>query len=320
MTFVLGSTPPTNCAKRAGYYDDDNGLYVEWTSGGVRFVRRSNTSGSVVNTSYEQSAWNVDKLDGTGASGITLDLTMGQIFWLDFQFLGVGIVRFGFEINGVPYLCHQINHANLTATQPYMATANLPVRYELVNTGTASATATMACICAKVDSEGGFEPAGIQYSASRGVVAKSTTTTLLPLVSIRPGPTFGGITNRGWVLPQSVELFGISSPNVVNLYYQIIWNATLTGASWTAVNTNAMGQYDVTATAVSLGSGAVIEDGYSVTNANKGGLGAALAATFSGRPLVNSFDGTTPDTLTLAARTISGTADLYGTITWYGLW
>lgn len=320
LTFVLGSTPPTNCAKRAGYFDDDNGLYVEWTSTGVRFVRRSNVSGSVVNTPFEQASWNVDPLNGLGPSGITLDLTMGQIFWLDFQFLGVGTVRFGFEINGVQYLCHQVNHANLTATQPYMATANLPVRYEIVNTGTASGTATMGCICAKVDSEGGFEPVGIQYSASNGVTAKSTTTTLIPLLSIRPGPTFGGITNRGWIMPQSAEIFGVSSPNALNVYYQIILNATLTGASWTAVNTNAMGQYDITASAVALGTGVVIEEGYTVTNANKGGIGAAFSTVFSSRPLVNSFDGTTPDTLTIAARTITGTADLYANIAWHGLW
>lgn len=320
MTFVLGATPPTNCAKRVGYFDDNNGLYLEWTSTGIRFVRRSNVSGSVVNTSYEQADWNVDPLNGLGPSALTLDLTKGQILLIDFQFLGVGIVRFGFEINGLPYVCMQINHANLTANQPYIATANLPVRYELVNTGTASASATLSCMCAKVDSEGGFEVAGIQYSASNGVTAKSTTTTLIPLLSIRPGPTFNGITNRGWIIPTSVELFGVSSPNALNIYYQIIWNATLTGPSWITVNANAMAQYDVTASAVSLGTGVVIEEGYAVTNANKGGIGGAFSNVFSGRPLVNSFDGTTPDTLTIAARTLTGTADMYANISWFGYW
>jgi hypothetical protein len=172
----------------------------------------------------------------------------------------------------------------------------------------------MECCCAKVDSEGGFEVPGIQYNASRGAVGMGTTTTLKPLISIRPGPTFGGITNRGWVVPRIVKIF---TTGTSNHYWEVIWNATLTGASWTAVNANAMGQYDVTATAVSLGSGAVVDSGYV---APASGEGSDLGDFFSGRPLVNSFDGTTPDTLTLAIRTISGTDAAYGSMSWLGYW
>jgi hypothetical protein len=314
MTFVMGSIPPTNCAKRAMYGDDNNGVGLEWTSTGVRFIKRSNTTGSVVTTTVEQAAWSVDTLDGSGPSGLTLDLTKGQIFWMDLQFLGMGTVRFGFEINGVPYLCHTMHHANLTAVQPYIATANLPVRWEIVNTGVASASASMECCCAKVDSEGGFEVPGIQYTASRGAAGLSTTTTLTPLISIRPGPTFNGIVNRGWVVPQTARLVTVGTSTH---YWELIWNATLTGPSWTAVNANAMGQYDVTASAVSLGSGVVVDSGY-ISPAS--GAGTAAGSYFAGRPLVNSFDGTTPDTLTLAVRTISGTDDAYGSISWLGYW
>ena len=314
LTFVMGSAPPSNCAKRAMYGDDNNGIGVEWTITGVRFIKRSNTTGSVVVTNVEQASWSVDPLNGAGPSGLTLDLTKGQIFWMDLQFLGMGTVRFGFEINGVPYLCHTMHHANLTATQPYIATANLPVRWEIVNTGTAGASASMECCCAKVDSEGGFEVPGIQYSASRGATGLSTTTTLKPLISIRPGPTFNGITNRGWIVPQAAKMVTVGTSIH---YWELIWNATLTGASWAAVNTNAMGQYDVTASAVSLGSGVVVDSGY-IDPAS--GAGADTGSFFAGRPLVNSFDGTTPDTLTLAIRTISGTDDAYGSISWLGYW
>lgn len=314
ITFVMGATPPTNSAKRVMYGDDRNGVGLEWTSTGIRFFKRSDTTGSIVTTNVEQASWSVDPLNGAGPSGLTIDLTKGQIFWVDLQFLGMGTVRLGFEINGIQYLCHQIHHSNLTATQPYMATANLPVRWEVVNTGVASGTTTMECCCAKVDSEGGFEIPGIQYSASRGATGLSTTTTLKPLISIRPGPTFNGITNRGWIVPQAAKMVTVGTSIH---YWELIWNATLTGASWAAVNTNAMGQYDVTASAVSLGSGAVVDSGY-IDPAS--GAGADTGSFFAGRPLVNSFDGTTPDTLTLAIRTISGTDDAYGSISWLGYW
>lgn len=314
MTFVMGATPSANVAKRAGYYDNSNGLYLEWTSTGKRFVRRSSVSGSVVNTSYEQADWNVDPLNGSGPSGLTLDLTMGQIFWIDFQFLGVGTVRFGFEINGKLYVCHQLQHANLTSTQPYIATANLPLRYEIVNTGTAGATATMGCICGKVDSEGGFEPQGFQFSASNGATGITTSTTLKPILSIRPGLTFGGIANRAWLIPQHANVFATGTQDH---YYQIIWNATLTGASWTAVNaTYAMAEYDVSSTVVSLGSGIVVEEGYLPAGSGKAGM--STAELFNDRPLTTNFDASASDTLTIAMRTLTGAGVGYGNMVWHG--
>jgi hypothetical protein len=71
-----------------------------------------------------QSSWNGDKLDGTGPSGLTLDPTKAQILWMDFEWLGVGSVRCGFIINGVFYVCHTFNNANLI-TSVYMTTATL---------------------------------------------------------------------------------------------------------------------------------------------------------------------------------------------------
>lgn len=316
QTFVMGSAPPANCEKRAGYYDDSNGFFLSYSSTGISLVRRSNVSGSVVDTPVSQSNWNIDKMNGTGPSRQTLNLAYGQIFAIDFQFLGMGRVRLGFDIDGVLYYVHEFIHANRNETQPYIATANLPLRFEIINTGTAGSSASMQALCGKVDSEGGTEDRGIQYSVANVATPIATTTNLKPIISIRPGPTFNGITNRGWILPQQIEMFVTGN---VDHYYEIIWNATLTGASWTVVNAQAMGEYDVSATAVSLGSGVVLDRGYLSA---AGGSNRAIGqnGVFSERPLVNSFDGTTPDTITLCMRTLSGSGNGYGAITWFGLW
>lgn len=316
MTFVMGGKPGANCAKRVGYFDDGNGIFLQYTSAGAAFVRRSSVSGSVVDSSVSQSDWNIDPMDGSGPSGITLDLSNGQILWIDLQFLGMGRVRCGFDIDGTDYVCHEFLHANRTSDQPYIATAHLPIRFEIVNTGVADKSESFGAFCAKVDSEGGSEIAGIQYNASNGATGKSTSTTLIPLLSIRPGPTFNGITNRGWITPENVEFF---TTGTVDHYYQVIWNATLTGASWTSINASAMGEYDITASAVSLGNGVVIDSGY-ISSGGPSKVGSSLRNVFSDRPLVNSFDGTTPDTLTLAIRSISGSGVGYGSVSWRGYW
>jgi hypothetical protein len=319
VTAIPGAVPASGVAKRMGYFDDSNGIFLNYTSAGIALVLRSSVSGSIVDTSVAQASWNVDPMNGSGPSGLTLDMTKGQIFIVDLQYLGVGTVRCGFEINGLLYYVHFFHHSNLTSDQPYMATPNLPVRWEIVNTGTAGAVATMDAICCQVSSEGGFEPIGIQYSAENDV-GIGLTTTLKPILSIRPGPTFGGITNRGWIIPKALSLYVDNNTSVI-VKYQLIWNATLTGASWTAVNANAMGQFDVTATAVSLGSGVVIDRDTFASSSNSAKVGNLSNTAFSDRPLVNSFDGTTPDTLTIAARTVTGTATAaYASITWQGQW
>lgn len=314
-TFTLGPAV-SGCAKRVGYYDDDNGIFLERTVGAVSLVRRSKVSGNIVETRVEQAQWNKDTLDGTGTSGLTLNLDYAQILLIDLQFLGVGRVRVYFDIAGIAVQVHEFVHANTNTGQPYMATANLPIRYEVVNTGVAASIGTINCICAKVDSEGGWEPGSVQYSVSNGATSIVTSTTLKPILSIRPSPTFGGITHRGWVVPRECRVFCKGTPDHL---YQLIWNATLTGASWQPVNTNSATQFDVSSTAVSLGSGVIVDTDYiSVNGAARSG--SATNSVFSDRPLANSFDGTTPDTLTIAVRALSSTGVAYGSLTWHCHW
>lgn len=69
-TFVAGST--AGATKRVGYFDAANGIFLEVVGGDLYMVKRSHSSGATVNTRVAQADWNLDKMDGTGNSGITL--------------------------------------------------------------------------------------------------------------------------------------------------------------------------------------------------------------------------------------------------------
>ncbi len=71
--------------QRLGYFTTNNGIYFDQTNTTKSFVIRSYSSGAITEESIPQSQWNGDKLDGTGPSGITLDLTASQIFWIDIE-------------------------------------------------------------------------------------------------------------------------------------------------------------------------------------------------------------------------------------------
>ena len=83
----------TNLRQRVGYFGVDNGIYLELDGSTLYMVERSITTGSLVEIRISQSQWNVDRLDGSGPSGLTLDITKAQILWADIEWLGLGTVR-----------------------------------------------------------------------------------------------------------------------------------------------------------------------------------------------------------------------------------
>lgn len=189
-TFAMG-TLQTGLRQRVGYFTSGNGVYVEADGEDLYMVIRSSVTGSVVETRIAQSNWNQDPMDGSGPSGITLNPVKTQIFWTDIEWLGVGSVRVGFVINGIFYICHVFNHANIDSIV-YMTTATLNCRYEITNTATTAASATMQQICSTVISEGGYNPiTTIQYvSNGTNVYRIPSANTKINLASIRLGNAY----------------------------------------------------------------------------------------------------------------------------------
>lgn len=96
--------------------------------------RGTNASNCIVsktiNTRFPQSSWNIDKCDGTGESGLNIDLARMQMFYIDYTWYGAGAIRFGFKNNrGEVIYCHRIVNNNVN-TEAYMRSGNLPARYE----------------------------------------------------------------------------------------------------------------------------------------------------------------------------------------------
>ena len=182
MTFVMAPTQ-TNLRQRVGYFGANDGLYLEQNDTDVRFVLRKSTSGSVDDTEYvTQANWNVDKFDGTGPSGITLDLTKAQILFFDIEWLGVGDVRCGFYSQGKPVIAHIFQNENVK-DKVYMKTAILPVRYEITATGALSSGATLRQICSTVASEGGYQQDVVELAAQRTTELTGIDPTTKPLIS-----------------------------------------------------------------------------------------------------------------------------------------
>lgn len=310
ITAELGSAT-AGVNKRVGYFDGDNGVFLEQNGiTALSVVTRSKASGSVVNTKVVQASWNLDNMDGDGdaanPSGITLDITKSQIIIIDLQWLGVGRVRIGFVIDGVIHYVHQFTHAN-SGTDTYMSTANLPIRYEIESDGTN--TDSMKAICAAVSSEGGAESAlAFHFSASSSTSHVTVNASDIPIISIRPKDTFNSITNRADIFPESVSFL---SNNDVR--FRIIYGGTLTDESFASADDASAVEVDTSATAIV--SGINLETYYVEKNQNSNlhhQWHVPIALNASGNHPTTPYT----DIFTVVGDKLSANANVYVAINW----
>ena len=306
-TFVMAAGK-ANLRQRVGYFDSNNGLFLQRNGTELSFIIRTYTGGSADDTrKVVQSAWNGDPLDGSGASGITLDTTKAQILFADFEWLGVGSVRVGFVIDGQYITAHTFDNAN-EVTSVYMQTATLPLRIEIENTAATASSSSMKQICSTVISEGGYEQTSVERVARRSTTLTGIGTSFVPLVSIRlASDSLGAV-----ILPKQVRVLPIASGD-----YEIalVRNATLTGASYDTT-TFASVDFDVTATAMS-GGDVVLNEYATATN---------QASAQAQNDLLYNFDmqlgatiAGTSDVYTVAVRVLSGTGSAIGSLAFYDL-
>jgi len=271
VTFVLG-TAVASATTDVGYFDSTNGVILrENGTTNYQLILRTSTGGSVSDANIvAQSAWNIDTmLSGTGPSGQTIDFTKAQIMIIDLQFLGMGRVRVGFDINGVLYYVHEFLNANSLAL-PYMQMATLPLGM-LVTATTTATTKTAYFKCATVQSEGGNLDLTGYITSTPETTATAGSGTRVPLIAIRPKTTFNSLTNR--------SLFELLEINVLctganPVFWELVIGGAYSGQTYADVNgTYSAFEYtSVPGAYTNLTGGIVLDSGYI------GGVGAGLTA------------------------------------------
>jgi len=304
-TFQMGE-PKANLRQRIGYFGAENGVYIQREANNYSVVMRTSVSGSTVNKEIAQANWNIDPMDGTGPSGLVLDLDKSQIFWSDFEWLGVGSVRTGFVINGLFCPVHVFHHAN-SGNTTYMTTASLPVRYEIKNTGITSSNSILKQICSSVISEGGYTKKAITRSATTALTGRNLSQVdNRPLVSIRlKSDRLDEI-----VLPSVADFYGLQQ---AAFKYTIISGGTVGGGSWVSAGAESGIEYNVTANTIT--GGTILAEGIFVGD-NKGG---ASRINFTEQnhsyQLRRKLDGTAQP-FTICALATTNNDDDVGSLSW----
>lgn len=300
ITFTMNEAK-AGLRQRAGYFDTDNGIFLEQDGTDIYIVKRSSSSGSIVETRIPKAGWNVNAIPG-------LDLSKSQIFYMDIEWLGVGSVRTGFVIDGVFVDAHYFHHAN-TGTSTYMTTACLPGRVEITNTASTASSSTYRQICFSVISEGGYELRGRPRSAGHPIstpYALSTPNQEYPIMSIRlKSDRLGAI-----VVPKT---FSFAPTAAANYKFKIISAATITGGTWVSAGTDSNVEYNISGTGYT--GGTELEAGY-IISTNQAASSPLLKETAFKYQLERNTFTNTAYTFTIVAACSGNNQTAYCAIDW----
>ena len=186
-----------------------DGVFIEASGSVISFVIRSMASGAGSEMRVNQTVWNIDKMDGTGASGVSLDWTKTQHLVMEYQWLGVGTIRFGFETGaGGTIWAHQVNAVN-TATTSWSRTGSLPLRAECYTSTAQTVPGTLTLVNCVVMQEGDVNALrGWRYFGNNSgttVRLGGTAAGLYPVMSLRAAST-NDLTKRTRFIPVSITV------------------------------------------------------------------------------------------------------------------
>lgn len=308
-TFVP-AVPKANLRQRIGYFGADNGMYFEVDGTDAFFVERSLSTGT--ETRVAQADWNIDPLDGTGVSGITLNTSNAQILWMDIEWLGLGTVRIGFVIDGKFVHCHSFHHANLIQST-YITTASLPLRYEITNTGVTTGISTIGQVCSSVISEGGYELRGLQQAIGTPITSPAgltTAGTFYPVLSLR----LKSNPNRldAIVILTALSIMGTGNGPQYN--WQVIASATTTGGTWISGGDDSSVEYKIGGTSIT--GGRILASGFFASaNQSSAPVDILKEALFKFQLERNGLT-STPYELSLAVASDTASADVFAALDW----
>lgn len=290
--------------KNASADTGGSGVFFRLDGAGVLSVVTRYWNGvTQTDTAVAQTAWNLDKMDGYGISGMNLVVTHINTYVVELCTEGAGIIRFGILYGNKIAYCHQIDTTN-TSTTPIIRSMVLPFRLQSTKSNTLTQDGVSRLYAVNVVQEGSFEPNSLHFlrpwSLDRGInqVAMTSANSPYPVISVRVRTSPACRSQC-----KALAFQGLSNQNA---RWSILTGGTLTGGAWVNVAADSALEYNITATAIS---------GYTIKVSH---IQSANIADYVEMPVPIDFyanlDGTAGDMITLAARYIANNANCHGEI------
>jgi len=205
---------------------------------------------AVTETFIAQTAWNGDKMDGTGNSGATLDPTKGNVYQIGIQYLGYGAITFQVETsasgnNAIFVTCHTLALPN-TLTTTSFRNPSFPFTASAYSAGsTTDLTIKIGSFAGFIEGEKKLHGIRSSYYGQSTAVDAATYRALFTIMNKR---VFAGIANQAVVNLLSAS-GAIKHTSPVIMY--LIKNGTLAGnPNFVNYSTESCSSWDTAATTV----------------------------------------------------------------------
>jgi hypothetical protein len=228
--------PQEGVRKRAGYFSsststpfsaDLDGIFFEVLSDGVYCKVYKN--GTEIHSAV-QSAWNIDRFDGSNGalnpSGFNVsgeDWKHFSIGVINFLYLGGSYAAFAFLVGNEIFPVHIYKHALLSGVEtPMIQSPNQPVRWEIE--ALSAVSGSMNQICAQVSTEGAINDIGIP----RGIITGTTDIdcnsagTEYAIIGVRLKAAYKNIT----FIPTLIQLLATTNDDFI---WQLKLNPSVAG-------------------------------------------------------------------------------------------
>ena len=277
-----------------------SGAYTLTSTGAVTATFTQTQTGAAVTDSFiAQTAWNRDRFDGTGPSGVTLDPTKINVFQVRFQYLGAGNINFFIENpkTGRFDLCHVIEYPN-SAARPSLDYPGFKLCLLAYSAGSTTNISTFSSSLA------GFHENAITFPRKIHSEIKSQTGVTSTLTSIIAMKKTLFSNNLMDIRDIKVMDLGVSVDGTKNCIFKAILNPTFaTPQLWAA--------FDEDTSVIISGTGGTVTGGeqvYCAALPKVGNLEISVADL--------DFIFSTDDVLALCVQTVSSTTDAVCSVTW----
>lgn len=206
-----------------------DGFFFGWNGSTFGILYRNNT----VDTWIFQISWNADSFDGNGLSNVTLNPTQGNIYKIQYQGLGFGIINFFIQndTSGAWTLVHQISCSN-NSPNAFVTSPTLPL-FARVEADSSDSLAQVWIPAMAAFIEGKAYVDNTRYSII-GLMGLAGSPDPVLLLTIKNNTTFNGHVNPKSVRPDFTS-FGTAGTSGAVFTYML---NPVVSASYIPVNSS----------------------------------------------------------------------------------
>lgn len=213
-----GDTGQVGTIRSWGAFDNTDGFFFQLSGSDFYVVHRYTLNGNpTANHKVIQSSWNGDTLDGTGGvnnpSGMNIDVSKVNSYWIDYQWIGGGQTRFGVYYKGERIICHTMYQSNgvdgpMTQFTNPLSNPSRPMCWAMANSQTVGTSPEFYALGGAVYSDIDTFDLGVsrRYDTNSPYIPSGSTSTRYAF-TLRPTLNLtNGDYNRSYYLPARLQV------------------------------------------------------------------------------------------------------------------